>query len=281
MKRLTFSCLVLLLMLLPGCQTMQAMLGDMEKPTVALEGVRYGALSLDKADMLFDVKVSNPYSVALPVSDIGYGLSTSGSSVVSGQAKLSESIPAKGSRTITLPISLVFADLLKAGGQVRAGQLLPYQADLKLSVDAPVVGTLALPMRKTGKVPVPAVPEVTLQSMTYNDLTWTNAAAVLKVNVTNTNAFDVDLNELGYELKLAGKPIASSVVNTTGKLASGQTRTLEIPISFSPVKLGASAFSMLRGSGADFELKGNLDLGTAYGNLTLPYQKTGQTIFKR
>ena len=281
MKQLVLSCLLLTLILLPGCETMQSMLGDMNKPTVAFESMRFSDLSLEKADMLFDVKVSNPYGVALPVSDIGYGLSTSGSSVISGQAKISESIPANGSKVITLPVSLVFADLLKAGGQVRAGQLLPYQADIKLSVDTPVLGILALPMRQTGKVPVPAVPEVSLESMTYDSLTWTSAAAVLKVNVTNTNAFDVDLNELGYELKLAGQPIASSVVNTKGKLASGQTRTLEIPISFSPAKLGTSALSMLRGSGADFELNGKVDLGTAYGNLTLPYQKTGRTMFKR
>lgn len=281
MQKIAVLMLLVLSTFTAGCASMQALLNDMDKPTASIKGVRFGGMSLDKADMLFDVEINNPYAVALPLSNIDYALSTGGASVVSGKAKLSDSIPAKGSRTITLPVNLIFADLLKAGGNVKAGQVLPYVADLSLSVDAPGVGNIALPMSKKGDVPVPAVPTIALQSVTYDSLSLTSAAATLKVDVTNTNAFAIDLSKLAYDLKLAGQPIVSSSVNNTGSFKPGQSRTLEIPITFSPSKLGVSAFNMLRGSGANFELAGDMELGTAYGNLSLPYSQSGKTVFKR
>lgn len=281
MQKITFAILFICLAILPGCQTMQAMLNDMDKPTASIQGVRFADLSLNKADMLFDVKINNPYAVALPLSNLDYGLSTGGNAVISGKAKLTDSIPAKGSRTITLPVNLIFADLLKAAVNVKAGQVLPYEADLRLAVDAPGVGELALPMSKKGEVPVPAVPDIALQSVTYDSLSWTGASATLKIDVTNTNAFDIDLSKMGYDLKLAGQPIVSSVVNNAGSFKPGQSRTLEIPISFSPAKLGTSALGMLKGSGASFELSGDMELGTKYGNLSLPYNQSGKTVFKR
>lgn len=275
-----FGVLVLLTAV-SGCQTLQSLGLSSDQPTASISAMRFDDLSLDHAGLVFDVKVNNPYSVALPLANIGYGVSTDGASVVKGVAKLSDSIPARGSKVVSLPVNLVFADLYKASSTIKAGQVVPYQADLSLSVDAPVVGEISLPMSKKGKLPVPAVPQVSLTSVNFDSLSFTGASATLKVAVKNTNAFAIDLNKMNYDLKLAGNAIASSAISNTGSFAPGQSRTLEIPITFSPAKLGTSAWSMLRGSGSDFQLAGDLQLGTAYGDLNLPYNQSGKTVFNR
>ena len=38
---------------------------------------------------------------------------------------------------------------------------------------------------------------------------------------------------------------------------------------------------MLKGSGSSFEIAGDMQLGTKFGDLNLPYQQKGKTVFER
>jgi hypothetical protein len=48
-----------------------------------------------------------------------------------------------------------------------------------------------------------------------------------------------------------------------------------------PASLSPAAVNMLRGSEATFDLKGDLELGTRFGQLSMPYHQTGKTLFER
>lgn len=269
------------MVLLTGCNSMQKILAGLDTPTANIKGVRFDGLSLEQANMLFDIEISNPYSVALPLTSIDYGLATEGAPFASGKVALERSVPAKGSRTITLPVNLAFAELLKSASGVRLGQIVPYKADMSLSVNAPAVGPLSLPLSRNGEVPVPAVPTVSLKSVAFEALTLSEAAAVLKIDIANTNEFDIDLNKFRYVLKLGGADIAATEVSQAASFKPGQNRSLEIPIRFKPSSLGLAVFNMLGGKNAIFELSGDMQLGTRFGALSLPYRQTGTTALER
>lgn len=269
------------MVLLIGCDSMQKMLAGLDTPTANIKGVRFDGISLEQANMLFDIEISNPYSVALPLTSIDYGLATEGSPFASGKVALDGNVPAKGSRTIALPVNLTFAELLKSASGIRLGQIVPYKADMSLSVNAPGVGPLSLPLTRKGEVPVPAVPKVSLTSVDFESLTLSEAAAVLKIDVANTNEFDIDLNKFGYALKLGGTDIVATEVSKAASFKPGQNRTLEIPIRFKPSSLGLAAFNMLGGKDAKFELSGDMQLSTRFGALSLPYRQSGTTVLER
>lgn len=277
------SSIVTLSAVLAGCSSMGSLLDSIEKPSAVIKGVRFQDLSLDAVTLALDVEVSNPYSMALPLTDVSYSLASGGKPFLSGQAASAGTIPAKQSRNFNVPARIVFADLLQTVQGIRPGSVVPYSAEVNLSVDPPAatgLGPLTLPVRKQGEVPVPAVPRVSLANVQWKDLSWTQASAVADLNIENTNDFALDLRQLDYNLSLAGARVAQSGVSQAVKFDKGQTRTLQIPISFSPANLGLSAFNILKGQSADYEMTGDMNVQTPFGALAMPFARRGQTTLR-
>jgi LEA14-like dessication related protein len=214
----------------------------------------------------------------MPLTNLNYSLASGSSEFLTGNADVAGSVPAGGSKRITVPATVTFVTLANALGGVKPGSVVPYDAKMDLSVDAPL-GPVSLPIRKKGEVPVPAVPKVELTSVQWKNLTLSEASAVLKLKVENTNDFNLDLNKLAYALQLGGQSIAAGGVDKSVAFSKGQAREIEIPVSFSPSNLGLAAFNMLRGQGADYAIGGDMAVDTPFGPLKMPYQRTGQTTF--
>ena len=264
-----------------GCDSVQSMLGGLEKPTARVTGVGLDSLRADGVDLLFDVEVSNPYGVALPLVNADYELASGGAAFLTGRAEALGTVPANGTRTVPLRANVSFASLLQALPAVRPGQVVPYEAKMSLSADAPGVGTIALPLSKSGQVPVPAPPAVTVEGVTVRELSLTGAAANVTLGVTNRNAFGVDLQRLGYRLALGGREVASSAVTDSVAFEPGQKQSIEVGFGLSAAELGLGLLNILRGSDAGYELSGTADLGTPFGAVSMPYSSSGTTPVTR
>ena len=144
---------------LSGCAEVGGVLG-LTRPTARLEGVRFGDISLRAATLIFDVAVENPYGAALPLTDIDYLVSNEGGKLFEGEAALAGSIPARGSKVLNLPTEIEYGELLRAFRGVRPGTQMPYRAQLGLSVEAPVVGPMRIPINKDGQLYVPNITDV-------------------------------------------------------------------------------------------------------------------------
>ncbi len=145
-----------LLVLFAGCDTLQ----NLQKPKASLNGVKLGNISLDSANLLFDVEIENPYAVDLPMLNVDYGVTSNASKLFSGKADIAGVVPARSTKMISLPAKVSYIDVFNAFKGVRPGSKIPYQADVGLSVNAPVLGVIRLPLSKTGELDVPAVPKV-------------------------------------------------------------------------------------------------------------------------
>ncbi len=266
---------------LTGCEAARNILSGMDKPSASISGVKLQSLNLDGATLLFDVDVANPYSVPLPLVNLGYALASKGNKFLEGAANVQGTIPAKGSRTLQVPATVAFNNLMKTVSGITPGSVVPYTADLSLAVDAPGVGPLTLPLRKEGELPVPTVPSVDLKSIEWKSLDLNKAEAVLNLNVGNNNKFPLDLSKLAYDLSLGDKKVAAASVANSAKFRAGGSADLAIPISIKPIELGLGALQMLGGKGGGYKIAGSLTGNTPFGPLELPYEKAGQTVFNR
>ena len=146
------------LLVLSGCSTVESLLASAEKPSARITDVRMNDLSLEQVTLDFDVEIENHYDVALPLADLGYALSSGGNEFLVGDAPISGRVPARSSRVVTVPADVSFAPLMNAVRGVRPGSVVPWNANLDLSVDAPAAGRLTLPLRRSGELPIPTVP---------------------------------------------------------------------------------------------------------------------------
>jgi LEA14-like dessication related protein len=269
----------LLLITLPSCAFLQSLMKLGPQPTAAIVGIRLTDLSLSDVSLVFDIAVRNPYAVPLPLANVDYKLSTQATQFLEGQAPIQGTVPANGSKTISLPVKITFAGLMKVVQGLKPGVLLPYKGTLGLSVNVPKVGPLRMPLEKEGQVPIPAVPNVSVTSVKWQHLSLSGATGLVKIKIGNTNQFPVNLANFQYVFKLGGLDMASGALTNPANLAAGAAQEIGINVSVSTAKAGMAIMNLLNGSSSQYTLGGALAIGTPFGPLNIPLSVSGQVPF--
>ena len=260
------------LIVLSGCELLET-IAEAPKPSARITGVALQDITLSSATLAFDVDVLNPYSVPLPLTNLDYALASRGKQFLDGTAKLQGTVPARGSKKVPLLAKMDYKGMLGVLQDVRPGAVIPYDAELGLSVDAPT-GSIRLPLRKEGRLPIPAAPEVQSMDVSWKEMSLKKASGILKLKLVNRNDFSVDLTKLLYSLSIGKTEIAkSSVERPTSFQAGGGTGIIEIPLELIPSNLGLAVFGMLKGKEPAFDLKGTLDTKTPFGPMSLPINR--------
>jgi len=160
------SCIAVVLagVMLCGCAELQNAL-KVQRPTANLQGVRLGDINLESAGLLFDVEIQNPYPVDLPLVDLDYDVQSGSNKLFAGLAEIGQTIPAKNKAIVTLPAKVSYLDAFNALKSFKPGAIIPYKANVGLSVDAPAVGVIKLPLSQSGELAVPTLPKPT-------DINW-------------------------------------------------------------------------------------------------------------
>lgn len=160
MKIRTFTMFMLsvIAMFFLSCESVNEILT--QKPTANLKGIGFDEVGLQSSKLLFNVEVKNPYNVPLPLVNMDYLVNSNANKLFSGDADLQTTIPANDSKTVSLPVSIDYIDMIKAFKDVRPGSMIPYKANVGLSLDAPVIGRLRMPLNKKGQVAVPDIPNL-------------------------------------------------------------------------------------------------------------------------
>ncbi|MBT3345723.1 MAG: LEA type 2 family protein [Gemmatimonadetes bacterium] len=282
MRRLISLVIVLTLALLCSCASvLENVRSLVDTPTARVVGVQLDGLDLEAVTLLFELEISNPYPAALPLVDLSYGLASGDTAFLSGNADVGGTIPARSKKTIPLPVRVAFLPTLKALSGFRPGQVVPYSAQLSVSVTPPVGGQISVPFEHTGSFPVPAPPSISVGKIRWSKVSLTEIAGNLHIGLKNRNDFGFDLDSLSWGLALAGKGVASGVSTNATSLGSGATGELIIPIQLSPLELGTAAYRVLTGDGGGYTLSGAMKIGTPFGDLDIPYEKIGETVFQR
>jgi LEA14-like dessication related protein len=271
--------LAALLLLLPGCALLQGLFGISQKPTAEVTGVRLADLSLTDITLIFDVTVKNPYTVALPVVNLDYKVASQAQPFLQGSTALQSSIPAGGSQVFPLSAKVVFLEVLKVLQSVRPGAMVPYQAELGISLDVPQLGRLRLPLQKDGQIPIPTIPDVSVASVNWQNLSLAGASGVLKIRVGNTNQFPVDISSFQYAFRVAGFDLARGALANAASLVPGASQEIGIGVNVSTAQAGLAIVRMLQGSGSPFTLGGALAVGTPFGPLNFPLNLSGNVPF--
>ena len=161
-----------MLVLVPFCLLSLACAGaGLEKPTASVKGMSLGAVNAAGLTMNFDVDVTNPNAFAVPLTAADYGLSISGTKVLDGKAQPGGELPAKGTRSLVLPVAVTFENLMAAEqALVKSGGNVPFSLDAGLSAgsgNALLGQSVRVPLSYSGTLPLRDVlndPKILMQS---------------------------------------------------------------------------------------------------------------------
>ena len=279
--------LALLVIMVYSCAEMQQLVKavDIKKPTAKVDDVKITGLSLEEADLEFDIAVSNPNAVSITLAGFDYDLLLNNQSFIKGKQDKTVKVAANGTSAVKLPLSLHYMDIYKTYQALAREDHINYALKTGLIFDVPVLGRVRIPVETKGSFPTIKIPLVKLQALKLNNLGLSGADLQLDLQIDNPNAFAVNLNRFHYNFKVAGQNWIQGQNNKPYSVAKKGHKTLSIPIKLNFLEIGRSVFNLLNGSSKlDYRLSGSADVGSSLPmlkNFPMNYDYTGKVEITR
>jgi len=228
--------LVVLVTMLPGCAQFLDVVG---RPTVKAVRPKITGINLQGVDVAFEMDVDNPYVVPLKSPALHYGLDIEGSEFITAKDAVTVDLPASGTGTVTLPVSLTYSKLRETYKKLADAKQFAYRLHGSLGVAA-MGRTFELPLSHSGTLPVLRPPK-----FSNVKLRFAGTAFTVDADVQNPNLFALGLKNLGYGLKLGDVVVGDLVASTLDSVAPGGSGHVTLKGKLS----AASALMRLTGGG--------------------------------
>lgn len=139
-----------------------------------------------------------------------------------------------------------------------------------MTIELPAAGSLRLPFKTQGEIPIPQLPRFSLAGVEQQRLSLSGAELLISMEFDNPNAFDLLVNRLNYSLALNGVHVAKGTLPREVKInADGRSR-VDMPVNIAFGRSTLALYESLRQGGS---LSYQLDLDSQLGS-SLPQLKS-------
>lgn len=272
---------LMVVVLSAACSSLdQAMqMAKIDKPTVSMSDARITGISFDQAKLEFTLDVNNPNSIPVQFSGFDYSFLINGRQLLAGEQRDGVKVAANQTSQVKLPLALKFADVFESIKNLSGSKTLNYTIQTDALLDLPIMGALRVPAEKSGQVPVPQLPKISLDGIKIKNLGFKGADLEIGLNLDNPNAFDVDIRDLGYDLLVNGQRWLQSQGEDTISLAKNAGSQVKVPLHLSFFDMGLTLADLLKQqSSLEYQLVGNMNMDTSLPmlkNIALPFRQAG------
>jgi len=120
-------------------------------------------------------------------------------------------------------------------------------------------------------------PVVNLRDVRVLGLGTTGGQLEVQLGVRNPNNYRLDATRLTYRVFVGDTiGVANGALDTQTTVQAGDSTIVKIPVSFTYAGLGAAATQLLRTGAVTYRVAGDVTVGSAVGNFTVPYTASGQ-----
>lgn len=121
-------------------------------------------------------------------------------------------------------------------------------------------------------------PVVHLRNVAVRGIGLTGGTLDVQLSVYNPNHYRLDATRLTYNLNLAGDSIkvASGTYDSHFTVTDNDSSMVTIPVNFTYAGIGAAGRSLLNTGAVNYHVLGDVTVGSAVGNFTVPYSSTGR-----
>jgi LEA14-like dessication related protein len=254
------------LLFLLGCAAVKELI---QPPKVDFESVKLVNFSFDQVTMDFALSIYNPNPIGASLAGYDYAFAIEGNSFLKGDESPSLVLPASGSGTLHIPVTVRFKELYNLFKTTEKQDTVGYQISGHVRPGGILTG-LNIPFSKSGNLPALKVPKVSLSGLKMKGLSFSKIDLELGVNVDNPNIFGFDMSKLDYRLNIEGQEVASGITDQVGQVPKKGKGTVTLPISLSFSGVASTLRSALTGQAVDCVVTGATTLNTQYGQVDLP-----------
>lgn len=272
----SFILLIIATLSFHSCAQLQK-LSDVSRPQVSVADMNITGLSLSTVELTADIEITNPNNIAIDLSSYNYALKINDLTFISGIEDQNTSIKARESNVIKIPLEIDYSELIQTIQSLRNQDRSNFDFEAAFGFALPVIGDIEVPVQYSGEIPIIKRPSISLQNFSVEDISLTAANLNIELNIENPNSFQLNLDQLSYDIEVNGLQSISGTLEEKIDLASDSEQTVNIPVSISFLNAGMTAYRILSGNDdIEYTLKGSTTLGSS-----LPYFKLSTFEFDR
>ena len=270
-KKTALAAILALVLTVGGCATIQELV---KRPEITFDSLDAREMSLTQGTFLFRFNVANPNPVGLHLDDILYDLEINGQRLVSSRLDQGVNLVASGSAPLEIPITINYLDIFDSLTKLVGSDTLDY----RLSGSA-AVGLLRIPYRSSGKLDVPKLPDISVESIKIDSLSFGGAALKMTLGLKNPNAFGLKMDGMEYAARLGDLQLAKGTTRNITPLTAKGRSLMDIAVNLDFLEMGRGAMTLLSGSSAACNFTGNMLMETPAGTQKIPFRFDGKVPF--
>ena len=274
MTRLLLLCAVFSV----GCEQLQQVM-----PRVSFDTLRTTDIDFEHIDADFVFQVENPNPVSVDLASFSYALELEGVDLLDGDEPEGLTLGALGSSEVTIPASLVWANVWDTVQATRGEDEVDFGLAGSMGFETRW-GPIDLPYETAGRFPALRPPKFALGKLRVAsvDIPRGTATVTLDLDVDNDHASSLQFADLDYTLSLAGREVADGLIPALGSVDGASVSTVEVPVTIDLVAAGATVVGVLTGGGRlDVGLDALVDVDTPFGVLPLAIDEAGNVSVQR
>jgi len=272
-KKTFFSALLITVLLVAGCSAIGQQLID--KPEIEYLGMNLKDLSLFEATPVFRFRFTNTNPMGMDVSSVSYNLKINNRKFVKGVSGRNVRIMAVSSGEMELPVSFSFSDLFPSPASAEEG--ISYELSGMIRI-----GPYSLPYEAVGRFDLPKIPGISLKEVRISDLSESSASLMLVLDLSNPNAFPLDVDTIAYVFRVNGADMGQGAVSLPEAVAEKTQVRISVPVNTVCSGQDALLCQMLKSAAASCEISGVMKFRTFKSGLRgISFQDRGEKIFVR
>jgi LEA14-like dessication related protein len=253
---------------LTSCQTLEQFI---QKPTVNFERMDLGDMSLLDGTLNFYFKVHNPNAFSATLDRLTYQLAIDEKPFADGIVDQKIRIGANAEETVLLPVRVNFLDLFNSIAELAKKEAVAYD----LTGAFTVMG-VNIPYRADGRVPIPKLPDISLQQVMVSDISLSGASLVFRLALENPNPFAIALDGLEYDVSLAKTSFATGVAKTATPIAANGKIDLDVEMEVKFLRMGQAAHRLISDKSTPYEINGVMVFNApGAGEQRMPFSRAG------
>lgn len=258
------------LLALSSCTYLQQMLAQIKLPTVAVVGVTPQLKNLLTTALHFDLRIDNPNPMGLKVQGITYRLVVEEREVAAGRSTTAVQLKPRGASSTGLDVDVRLDQIMTTLFDLLGRDDLRYRIDLVVPIQTGL-GTIDVPLRHQGELPVPKRPPLRLQAVRPTAISLQGLEITFDVEVDNPNPFALPVDEMGMQVAVNSRPVVT--IRAPDALVVAPRKTLQIPLvlKLSLLEIGLAAADLIKKPTIRYDAQ----LRFVSGPLQVPFRKEG------
>lgn len=251
--------------------------------TISLKEKQIKDFSLSGLSLVFYVNITNASSFPYYLYSYEYRLLVNQKEYFHLAIPLGKSliIEAKKDTLLSIPLKVTYKRLFKAVEGIEKENKAQCMLSGTMTFWDGKTTTVQLPFAFSGDFQIFQKPEIEFRSFHVNDMTIGGADLTFQMSFKNNNTFELLVDRISYTFYLEGQQIEKGLIKGDKNIESRGEKVFSLQFLMSFFEVGKEMYQVLQQSSASLSIAGEIEVRTAWGRLTIPFNKREDVTISR